>query len=234
MTGKRISSSHLFFPSASLRLRVNPLPLDLKCHSPLWKTGPIMVMTPSTMLTLGTPAPDFRLPDTEGNWVSLDDFSDAQGLLVMFICNHCPFVKHIREELARFAAQCRQRGLAVVAINSNDVSTHPQDSPGKMKQEVELTGYTFPYLFDETQQVAQAYRAACTPDFFLFDKQRRLVYRGQFDDSRPGNGKPVTGADLRAAVDAVLEGRDLPDMQIPSIGCNIKWKPGNEPDYFSA
>ncbi|MEE8583634.1 MAG: thioredoxin family protein [Acidobacteriota bacterium] len=192
-----------------------------------------MVMTPSTMLTLGTPAPAFRLPDTEGNLVSPDDFSDAQGLLVMFICNHCPFVIHIRQELARFAAQYQRRGLAVVGINSNDVSTHPQDSPEKMKQEVEQLGYTFPYLYDETQQVALAYRAACTPDFFLFDQERRLVYRGQFDDSRPSNGRPLTGADMRAAADAVLEGRDVPEKQIPSIGCNIKWKSGNQPDYFA-
>ena len=184
------------------------------------------------MLALGTPVPSFRLPDTEGNLVSPDDFSDARGLLVMFICNHCPFVIHIRRELARFAAEYQQRGLAVVGINSNDVSTHPQDSPEKMKQEVEQAGYTFPYLYDETQQVALAYRAACTPDFFLFDQQRRLAYRGQFDDSRPSNGRAVTGADMRAAADAVLEGRDVPEKQIPSIGCNIKWKSGNQPNYF--
>jgi peroxiredoxin len=191
-----------------------------------------MVKTPSTMLALGTPAPSFQLPDTNNRLVSLEDFATAPGLLVIFLCNHCPFVKHIRSELARFSREVGKKGLAVVGINSNDVETHPEDSPGRMAEEVREAGYTFPYLFDETQKVAKAYRAACTPDFFLFDAERRLVYRGQFDDSRPGNGVPVTGMDLRAASDALLAGRPLGEEQKPSLGCNIKWKPGNHPDYF--
>jgi len=150
----------------------------------------------------------------------------------MFICNHCPFVKHIRAGLADFGREYQVRGLEIVAINSNDVAAHPDDDPVKMKQEVAAVGYTFPYLFDETQAVAQAYRAACTPDFFLFDNNHRLVYRGQFDDSRPESGIPVTGSDLRAAAAALLEGRSISDDQKPSIGCNIKWKAGNSPDYF--
>jgi len=191
-----------------------------------------MAETPSTMLPLGTPAPDFCLPDTSGKMVSLRDFENAPALLVMFICNHCPFVKHIRKALADFAREYQAKGLAIVGINSNDVVKYPEDSPEKMAEEVRDAGYVFPYLFDETQEVAKAYRAACTPDFFLFDRDRRLVYRGQFDDSRPSNDRPVTGADLRVAVDAVLEGRPVSPDQKPSIGCNIKWKPGNEPDYF--
>ena len=191
-----------------------------------------MVAVPSTMLPLGTPAPDFRLPDTDGTPVSRDDFRDAPALLVMFSCNHCPYVQHIRDGLARFARDYQPRGLAIVAINSNDVAAHPDDRPAKMKEERERAGYLFPYLFDETQAVARAYRAACTPDFFLFDRDRRLVYRGQFDDSRPGSARPVTGADLRAAADAVLAGVAPPAEQRPSIGCNIKWKPGAAPDYF--
>jgi len=190
-----------------------------------------MAETPSTMLPLGTSAPDFRLPDTTGRMVSLADFTNAPGLLVMFICNHCPFVKHIRGGLALFARDYQPRGLAIVAINSNDVANYPADSPAKMAEEVKAAGYVFPYLYDETQTVAKAYRAACTPDFFLFDRIRTLVYRGQFDDSRPGNRRPVTGADLRAAVDAVLAGAPIPADQRPSIGCNIKWKPGNAPGY---
>ena len=191
-----------------------------------------MVKTPSTMLPLGTQAPQFSLPATDGNTVALDDFVDAPGLLVMFICNHCPFVKHIRAGLAEFGREYQARGLEIVAINSNDVAAHPDDDPDKMKQEVAAVGYTFPYLFDETQAVAQAYRAACTPDFFLFDNNHRLVYRGQFDDSRPESGIPVTGSDLRAAAAALLEGRSISGDQKPSIGCNIKWKAGNSPDYF--
>ena len=191
-----------------------------------------MVAVPSTMLPLGTPAPDFRLPDTDGTLVSRDDLRDAPALLVMFICNHCPYVRHIRDGLARFARDYQPRGLAIVAINSNDVAAHPDDRPAKMKEEREQAGYLFPYLFDETQAVARAYRAACTPDFFLFDRARHLVYRGQFDDSRPNSDRPVTGADLRAAVDAVLAGGAPPAEQRPSIGCNIKWKPGAAPDYF--
>jgi peroxiredoxin len=191
-----------------------------------------MVKTPSTMLPLGTPAPSFSLPATDGSTLALADFSAAPGLLVMFICNHCPFVKHIRAGLAEFGRDYQARGLAIVAINSNDVTNHPDDHPDKMVQEVATVGYTFPYLFDETQEVAKAYRAACTPDFFLFDGSRRLVYRGQFDDSRPDSGIPVTGTDLRAAADTLLEGKPIPPDQKPSLGCNIKWKAGNSPDYF--
>ncbi|MGB5658766.1 MAG: thioredoxin family protein [Thermoanaerobaculia bacterium] len=193
-----------------------------------------MVMTPSTMLPLGTPAPDFSLPDTENRLVSTNEFSAAPGLLVMFLCNHCPFVKHIREALARFATEYRDRGLAIVAISSNDVAAFPEDSLEMMRQEAQEAGYGFPYLYDETQDIAKAYRAACTPDFFLFDGEGRLIYRGQFDDSRPGNEVPVTGRDLAAAVDALLEGAPVTLEQKPSIGCNIKWKPGSEPDYFGA
>jgi peroxiredoxin len=176
------------------------------------------------MVPLGTKAPAFRLPDTKGRLVSLDDFKGAPALLVMFICNHCPFVKHIREGLAQFGRDYRDRGLAIVAVMSNDVAHYPADSPAKMAEEVKDAGYLFPYLYDETQEVAKAYDAACTPDFFLFDGEGALVYRGQFDDSRPGNGRPVTGADLRAAADAVLAGKAVDDRQRPSIGCNIKWK----------
>jgi peroxiredoxin len=191
-----------------------------------------MVSVPSTMMPLGTKAPPFSLPDTEGRTVSLEDFRDAEGLVVMFICNHCPYVKHVRHALADFARDYQARGLGVVAISSNDVEKYPADSPEMMKKEKDEVGYPFPYLFDETQEVAREYRAACTPDFFLFDGDRKLVYRGQFDRSRPKNDVPVTGEDLRAAADAVLEGRPVPGDQTPSIGCNIKWKPGNEPDYF--
>jgi peroxiredoxin len=190
-----------------------------------------MSLTPSTMLPLGTEAPDFRLPDPSGRLVARDDLADAKGLLVAFLCNHCPYVKHIRKGLAAFARDYATRGLAIVAINSNDVATHPEDAPPKMAEESKRAGYVFPYLYDETQAVAKAYRAACTPDFFLFDRARRLVYRGQFDASRPGNSVPVTGRDLRAATDAVLAGRAVAGEQTPSIGCNIKWKPGREPDY---
>lgn len=183
------------------------------------------------MLPLGTLAPDFRLPDTTGKLVSLADFKDAPALVVVFMCNHCPYVKHIQAGLAQFARDYLPRGVAMVGINSNDVAKYPEDRPARMAQEAQAAGYIFPYLFDETQQVAQAYRAACTPDFYLFDGARRLVYRGQFDDSRPGNGVPVTGKDLRAAVEAVLAGKPVSPNQKPSLGCNIKWKPGNEPDY---
>lgn len=191
-----------------------------------------MALTPSTMLPLGTPAPDFRLPDTQGRIVSLSDFKDCPALLVIFMCNHCPYVQHIRAGLAQLARDYIPRGVGIVGINANDVERYPEDSPAKMAEEVKKAGYIFPYLFDETQEVAKAYRAACTPDFFLFDRDRRLVYRGQFDDSRPGNGIPVTGRDLRAALDALLAGKPVPANQKPSMGCNIKWKPGNEPDYF--
>lgn len=191
-----------------------------------------MVDTPSTMLPLGTSAPPFRLPDTSGKLVSLDDFKEAPALLVAFICNHCPFVKQIRSHFAQLARDYQARGVAVLAISSNDVESYPEDGPEKMAEEVKAAGYTFPYLYDETQEAAKAYRAACTPDFYLFDPDRRLVYRGQYDDSRPKNNKPVTGADLRAALDAVLDGRKVSEDQRASLGCNIKWKRGNEPDYF--
>jgi peroxiredoxin len=193
-----------------------------------------MAETPSTMLPLGTKAPDFRLPDPGGKWVSSDDLKDAKALLVMFMCNHCPFVQHIRSEFARFAKEYQPRGVAIVGINSNDVANHPDDSPEKMAEEIKNIGYTFPYLYDETQEVAKWYHAACTPDLFLFDRNRRLVYRGQFDDSRPGNAKPVTGRDIRAALDAVLAGRPVAADQKASVGCNIKWKTGNAPKYFTA
>lgn len=193
-----------------------------------------MVQTASTMLPLGTKAPDFSLPDTSGNKVSLSDFDHARGLLVMFICNHCPFVKHVRSEIARIGSEYQEKGIGVVAIMSNDVENYPDDHPEKMAQEIIDAGYTFPYLYDEDQSVAKAYHAACTPDFFLFDSDRQLVYRGQLDDSRPSNGIPVTGADLRAALDALLEGKLLPENQKPSIGCNIKWKPNNAPNYFTS
>jgi len=191
-----------------------------------------MARTESLDLPLGTPAPDFSLVDARtGDTVSRADFAGAPGLLVVFLCNHCPFVKHLRDGLAAFARDYADRGLAIVGINSNDVQTHPDDSPDNMKQEAERAGYVFPYLFDETQQVAQAYGAACTPDFFLFDRGGKLAYHGQFDASRPGNGVPVTGADLRAAADAVLANEAPVTDQTPSLGCNIKWKPGNEPAY---
>ena len=191
-----------------------------------------MVKTASTMLSLESTAPDFSLPDTNGSAVSRSDF-DGRPLLVMFICNHCPFVVHLREALATFADEFQQQGLGIVGINSNDVSTHPDDSPELMKQEAETRGYTFPYLYDETQSVAQAYRAACTPDFFLFDRDHKLSYRGQFDDSRPESGIPITGADLRAACEAVLADQPVSADQKPSIGCNIKWISGSEPEYFT-
>jgi len=185
------------------------------------------------MLGLGTEAPGFRLPDTAsgGKEVGLDDFAAAPALLVAFICNHCPFVQHVAGELAALSRDLPARGVAMVAISSNDVAAYPADSPSAMAEEAARQGWAFPYLYDETQEVARAYRAACTPDFFLFDGDRKLVYRGQLDPSRPGNGLPVTGADLRAAVDAVLAGRPVSEDQRPSLGCNIKWKPGNEPEY---
>jgi peroxiredoxin len=186
------------------------------------------------MLELDTPAPPFSLPDTDGRRVSLDDLKAAPALLVMFLCNHCPFVKHVRSELARLGAEYGARGVAVVAISSNDAVAYPADGPDEMRREKEEAGYTFPYLYDEAQTAAADYRAACTPDFFLFDGARRLVYRGQLDDSRPGNDVPVTGADLRAALDAVLAGDAVPVEQKPSLGCNIKWKPGNEPAWWSS
>ena len=186
------------------------------------------------MLALGTRAPDFSLPDTvSGGTISLSDYSDKQGMLVMFICNHCPYVKHVRDELARFGRDYRDADLGIVAISSNDVDAYPTDSPEAMKDEAATFGYTFPYLFDEDQTVAAAYTAMCTPDFFLFDKTRELVYRGRLDESRPDSGIPVTGKDLRAAVDAILAGEAPSDQQWPSMGCSIKWKPGNVPAYFN-
>ncbi len=191
-----------------------------------------MVKTASTMLSLGTTAPDFSLPNVDGNTVSLADFS-GKPLLVIFMCNHCPFVIHLRSALAQFADEFLAKGLAVVGISSNDVEGYPQDGPEEMKQEAASAGYRFPYLYDADQSVAKAYKAACTPDFFLFDSDHTLVYRGQFDASRPGNDVPITGEDLRAACDAVLGGQEVATDQKPSIGCNIKWKAGAEPEYFT-
>jgi peroxiredoxin len=191
-----------------------------------------MVLTASTMLPLGTKAPNFSLPNVDGRIVSLADFEDAPALLVVFMCNHCPYVKHVADGLAQLARDYQAKKVAVVGINSNSVESHPADSPEQMKIEAKNRGYTFPYLFDEKQEVAKAYRAACTPDFYVFDKDQRLAYRGQMDSSRPDSGIPVTGTDLRAALDAVLAGKPAPKEQRQSIGCNIKWKPGNEPDYF--
>ena len=191
-----------------------------------------MVKTASTMLPLGTRAPEFSLPATDGTVVNRTQFT-GKPLLVVFMCNHCPFVVHLQDALATFADEYMKRGLAMVGISSNDVEQYPQDGPEPMKAEAESAGYQFPYLFDGTQEVASAYKAACTPDFFLFDADHTLRYRGQFDSSRPGNHVPVTGEDLCAACDAILEGTELPAKQKPSIGCNIKWSPGNEPEYFT-
>ena len=183
-----------------------------------------MSLTPSNMLTLGTSASNFNLPDTSGNMVSLDRFEDSPALLVIFMCNHCPYVKHVLSKLIELIKEYQAKGAAVVGINSNDVASYPEDSPERMKEVAKEKGFTFDYLFDESQEVAKAYQAACTPDFFLFDKERKLVYRGQMDDSRPGNDVPVTGANLTAAIKAVLEGREVDVRQKPSMGCNIKWK----------
>jgi peroxiredoxin len=184
------------------------------------------------MLPLGTKAPAFKLRNVDGQMVSLDDFKSAPALLVIFMCNHCPFVKHVAAGLAQLAREYQAKGVAVVGISSNNPATHPADSPEQMVHEAENRGYTFPYLFDETQEVAKAYQAACTPDFYVFDKEQKLVYRGQMDDSRPDSGIPVTGRDLRAALDATLAGKPVVEKQKPSIGCNIKWRAGNEPSYF--
>lgn len=193
-----------------------------------------MALTPSTMLPLGSKAPDFSLPDpSDGRtWILDDVYRGKQMALVIFLCNHCPYVKHVRHELAKLAREYGERGVGVVGISANDVVSHPDDRPELMAREKAEVGYSFPYLYDETQQVAQAYQAACTPDFYVFDRDRALVYRGQLDESRPGNGVSVTGKDLRAALDAALAGRPVPSQQRPSLGCNIKWKPGNEPSYF--
>ena len=193
-----------------------------------------MVRTPSTMLPLGTVAPDFELPNVDGRMVSLADSAGPRGTVVMFICNHCPFVKHVADELARLGRDALALGIGVVAISSNDVASHPADSPEQMVREAEERGYPFPYLYDETQDVAKAYHAACTPDFYLFDAARKLVYRGQLDPSRPGSGVPVTGQDLRRAVESLLAGRPPVAEQVPSLGCNIKWKPGGEPAWFAS
>lgn len=192
-----------------------------------------MVAVPSTMLPLGTRVPDFTLPDAvSGNEVSPASSAGHRALLVMFICNHCPFVKHVKDELTRLGREYLPKRVAMLAINANDVERYPQAGPGPMKALAEAEGWSFPFLLDETQEVAKRFSAACTPDFFLFDRGHTLVYRGQLDDSRPGNDVPVTGKDLRAALDAVLEGKPVPEEQKPSIGCNIKWKAGNEPSWF--
>lgn len=192
-----------------------------------------MVRTASTMLPLGTPAPDFTLPDADGGQVSLGDFRDHKALLVIFMCNHCPYVKHVAEQVKLLSDEYMQRGVGVVGISSNDADAYPEDSPEAMAKEKEQRGYNFPYLYDADQSVAKAYTAACTPDFFLFDEQRKLAYRGQLDSSRPKTDIPVTGDDLRAALDEVLAGRNPSEDQRPSIGCNIKWKGGSEPEYFN-
>jgi peroxiredoxin len=191
-----------------------------------------MARVPSTMLELGTPAPDFALPEpSTGNTVSLSDFS-GKPLVVMFICNHCPFVKLIAGKMAEVAVEFQQQGVGFVAINSNDVANYPDDSPEQMREFIDEYSVSFPYLFDDSQEVAKAYQAACTPDFYLFDAGHKLAYRGQFDAARPGNEQPVTGADLSDAIKALLGNLPLPQEQTPSLGCNIKWKQGNEPDYF--
>lgn len=191
-----------------------------------------MVLVPSTMAPLGSPAPDFALPDAHGTLWKRDDFAKAKALLVVFLSNHCPYVKHIRHEFAKFAKEAQADGAAVVGIMSNDFEKYPDDRPEKMLEEIEAVGYPFPYLVDESQAVAKAYTAACTPDFFLYDADRRLVYRGQFDSSRPDSDIPVTGTDLRTALAAVLAGSPVPATQRPSMGCNVKWRPGNAPPYF--
>lgn len=192
-----------------------------------------MARTASTMLDLGTQAPAFQLPDTVSHQtISLASFADCSALLVMFICVHCPFVKHVEKQLASLGRDYQNTGLGIVAISANDITTHPEDAPEHLAAMAKRLGFTFPVCYDASQEVAKAYTAACTPDFFLFDRHRQLVYRGQFDDSRPGNSEPVNGKDLRAAIDAVLAGQPVSDDQKPSLGCNIKWKPGNEPPYY--
>lgn len=192
-----------------------------------------MAPTESTMLPLGTQAPEFALPRPGGEIVKLTDYADADGLVVAFISNHCPFVKHIRSELSRFARDIREDNVAMIAINANDVETHPADSPESMQTEIDQHGYTFPYVFDESQEVAKSFHAACTPEFYLFDGEGKLVYRGRFDGATPGNDVPVTGDELRAAVTALLAGKPPIAEQHPGVGCNVKWKPGNAPEYFS-
>jgi peroxiredoxin len=192
-----------------------------------------MALTASTMLPLGTKAPDFQLLDVvSGKMISLSTFAGKKALLVMFICKHCPFVKHVQKELAQIGKDYVNRDVGIVAISSNDVNNYPDDAPEQLKAMAQELGFTFPLCYDESQEIAKAYTAACTPDFFLFNADQRLVYRGQLDDSRPSNGKPVTGKDLRAALDAVLAGQSVNSEQKPSVGCNIKWKPSNEPSYY--
>ncbi|MEJ2605053.1 MAG: thioredoxin family protein [Anaerolineales bacterium] len=193
-----------------------------------------MVQTPSTMLALGTAAPAFSLPDVvSGGTVSLGDFASKKALLVMFICRHCPYVKHVQQEIARIGRDYAAKDVGIVAISANDAGTYPEDAPHSLKEMAEELGFRFPFLYDDSQEVAKAYTAACTPDFFVFDDNRELVYRGQLDGSRPGNDVPVSGKDLRSALDAVLADEPVNPDQRPSIGCNIKWKGGNEPDYFN-
>jgi peroxiredoxin len=192
-----------------------------------------MVLTYSTMMKLGTKAPDFSLEDVAtGKKYTLGDFKGKKALLVMFICSHCPYVKHVEDEMARLSNEYKEKGVGVVAISSNDPDYDTGDKPEGLKEQAESANFEFPYLFDETQEVAKSYTAACTPDFFLFDKENKLVYRGQLDGSRPENNKPVTGEDLMKALEAVLSGGEVSSDQRPSAGCNIKWKFGNEPDYF--
>lgn len=193
-----------------------------------------MALTPSTMLPLGTKAPEFTLTDTNRKKVSLADFKDAPAVVIIFMCNHCPYVRHVADGLADLAWDYQQQNVAFIGINSNDPHLYPDDAPDKMVEEVKKHGYSFPYLFDDKQDIAKAYRAACTPDFYVFDGERKLAYRGQLDDSRPENGIPVTGRDLRAALDALLSGEQVNANQKPSIGCNIKWRPGHEPEYAHA
>ncbi|YAI82757.1 MAG: thioredoxin family protein [cyanobacterium endosymbiont of Rhopalodia sterrenbergii] len=193
-----------------------------------------MARTPSTMLPLGTKAPDFQLPDVvSGKPISLDTFTGKKALLVMVICQHCPFVKHVQNELVNLGKDYVEQGLGIVAISANDVSSHPDDSPENLKAMAQQLRFNFPFCYDESQEITKAYTAACTPDFFLFDSDFTLTYRGQLDDSRPGNDIPVTGKDLRAAIEAVLEDKPVNNDQKPSLGCSIKWKPGNEPSYYS-
>ena len=193
-----------------------------------------MTATPSTMLALGTKAPDFQLPDVlSGQSVSLHTFADKKALLIMFICRHCPYVIHVQQELAALGRDYASKDLAILAISANDAEAYPDDAPQSLKSWAQDLGFTFPLCYDESQDVAKSYTAACTPDFFLFDASRQLVYRGQLDDSRPDNGQPITGSDLRAAMDALLDDRPLSQDQKPSLGCNIKWKPGNEPPYVT-
>ena len=191
-----------------------------------------MSLTPSTMLSLGTTAPDFELTEVVSDQTISLDFADGSPLLVMFICQHCPFVKHVKQQLAQIGKDYADSDLKIVAISANDVATHPDDSPEKLKAMAQEFDFKFPMCYDESQETAKAYTAACTPDFFLFDAEHKLVYRGQLDDSRPGNDKPVTGKDLRGAIDAVLAGKEVEPDQKPSVGCNIKWKKGNEPAYY--